>query len=57
MPNDITDSAMLAFYAGLAPALAHSLHKQADRIRERAKKTIAAIIEIGTDCSLSPTTT
>lgn len=47
MQNAITATSV--FYAGIEPDLADSLRKQAERIRERTRKTTAAIIEIGRD--------
>ena len=47
MENAIT--ARPAFYDAIEPDLANSLREQAERIRERARKTTANVIEIGRD--------
>ena len=50
MQNASTKLATSAFnYEGIEPGLADSLRKQAERIRDRIKKTIPDIIEIGRD--------
>lgn len=55
MKMDITFPALAFDYADLPPELASSLRNQADHVRERARSTTKAIIEIGRDLlTISP---